>query len=180
MANLVDLGCRDDEGNLRIVVETPKGSLAKLKYNPLWGTFELQRFISSGGYPYDWGFVPSTLAQDGDPLDAMVIHEGQTWPGVVIPCVALALLRLNEVKAGETHGRQNDRLMVAPAPSLLRRTSIELGPQVRAQLEQFFVATGELANKRVSLNGWGNESEVAEAVARASQAFDAKARPAAP
>jgi inorganic pyrophosphatase len=178
MANLIDLSYRDDDGNLRVVVETPKGSLAKLKYNVLWGTFELQRFISSTGYPYDWGFIPGTLAQDGDPLDAMVIHEGQTWPGVVIPSVAVALLRLSEVKVGETESRRNDRVIAVPAPNLENSPRVEISPNIRARLEQFFVATGELARKRVSIHGWGNESEVATAVAQAARAFDAKARPA--
>jgi inorganic pyrophosphatase len=176
MATLIDLGSRDDAGTLRVVVETPKGSIAKLKYNPRFGTFELQRFISNAGYPYDWGFVPSTLAQDGDPLDAMVIHDGHTWPGVVIPCVAIALLRLSELKIGEAESRRNDRVIAMPAPSLRAGSQSALGPELRAQLEQFFVATGELANKRVSLEGWGNESEAAEAVARASQAYDARGK----
>jgi inorganic pyrophosphatase len=174
MANLIDLGCHDDEGNLRIVVETPKGSIAKLKYNARWGTFELQRFISRVGYPYDWGFVPATLASDGDPLDAMVIHDGHTWPGVVIPCVAIALLKLTEVKAGETESKRNDRLIALPAPSLAEGSRVELGAETRVLLEQFFVATGQLAKKRVSVEGWGNESEAAEAVARASRAYEAK------
>ena len=64
MPNLLTLDCRDDKGNLRMVVEAPKGSVVKLKYDPQLEAFELQRFISSSGYPYDWGFIPGTLAAD--------------------------------------------------------------------------------------------------------------------
>jgi inorganic pyrophosphatase len=92
---------------------------------------------------------------------------------VVIPCVGVALLRVSEVKVGQTESRQNDRLIAVPAPSLAEGKRIEVGAEERALLEQFFVATGELARKRVSVEGWGNESEAAEAVARAAQAYDA-------
>ena len=174
MANLMDLDCRDSAGNLRLVVETPKGSRAKLKYNPSLSLFELQRFVSSEGYPYDWGFVPSTLAEDGDPLDAMVLHDGHTWPGVVIPSVAVALLRLTESKPGATEKKRNDRLIVVPAAALSRGIVVELTPAIRGSLEQFFTATGQLANKQVSLEGWGEEAEALAAITRASQAYSAK------
>jgi len=176
MANLIDLNSRDDAGNVRVVVESPKGSNAKLKYNPALGVFELQRFIGESGYPHDWGFVPGTLAADGDPLDALVIHEGQTWPGVVIPSVGIALLKVTETKAGEPESRRNDRLIVVPAFALAQTGRAELASGVRAHLEQFFVATGELAKKRVRVEGWGHEGEAAEALARACAAYDAKRR----
>jgi inorganic pyrophosphatase len=176
MANLIDLGCRDDEGNIRVVVEAPKGSTAKLKYNPLLDVFQLQRFIAATGYPYDWGFVPGTLAADGDPLDAMVIHSGRTWPGVVIPCVALGLLKLSEAKAGESETRRNDRLIAMPVASVAQDSRAEIAPQTRTLLEQFFVATGELAKKRISIDGWGSEQEATDALARAAEAYAAKRR----
>lgn len=177
MTHLIDLSSRDDAGNLRIVIETPKGSVAKIKYNPSFAAFELQRFISASGYPYDWGFVPGTIAADGDPLDAMVIHDGHTWPGVIIPSLSIGLLKLVEAKAGETETRRNDRLIAVPVASLAAGAHIELRPEIRALLERFFLATGELAHKRVSIEGWASESEVADALARATEAYDAKRKP---
>ena len=174
MANLIDLESRDDRGNLRVVVESPKGSKAKIKYNPALGVFELQRLIAATGYPYDWGFVPGTLAADGDPLDAMVIHDDHTWPGVVIPCVGIAVLKLIEAKAGEAETRRNDRLIAVPAASMVRRAGKALDSDTRVLLEQFFVATGELANKRILIEGWGAEDAAAVALARAAEAYDAK------
>ena len=179
MANFIDLASREAQGNLQIVVETPQGSGAKIKYNPLLETFELQRFIVSGGYPYggypyDWGFVPGTLAADGDPLDAMVIYEGHTWPGVIIPSVSIAVLKLNEAKAGELQTRQNDRVIAVPVADLARGTRPELTPEMRARLEQFFVSTGQLANKQISIQGWGNEGEATEVVAKAAQSYAAR------
>ena len=174
MANLIYLACRDDQGQLRIVVETPKGSPAKIKYDPELQVFELQRFLAGARYPYDWGFVPSTLAEDGDPLDAMVLFDGHTWPGVVIPAVGIGLLKLRESKAGEAQPRRNDRVIAIPAARTRSHAPSQLATETRTLLEQFFVATGELANKRVSIEGWGDESEVTDAVQRAAAAYDAK------
>jgi len=174
MPNLLTLDCRDDKGNLRMVVEAPKGSVVKLKYDPQLEAFELQRFISSSGYPYDWGFIPGTLAADGDPLDAMAIHDGHTWPGVLISCVGIALLKLTEEKDGEKERKRNDRLIVVPTARLAQTPRIDLEPATRVRLEQFFVATGALAKKRVSIEGWGSDGEAADAVDRASQAYRAK------
>jgi inorganic pyrophosphatase len=176
MANLIDLACRDERGNIRVVVEAPKGSTAKIKYDPVVGAFQLQRFIAATGYPYDWGFVPGTLAADGDPLDAMVIHSGQTWPGVIIPCVPIGLLKLVEAKDGVSETRRNDRLIATPVASLGVTPRVQLEHDTRTSLEQFFVATGETAGKRVSLEGWGDASEAELALAAAAEAYAAKRR----
>ncbi len=71
--HLHKLPARDDEGDVRVVVEAPRGSGLKLKYEPSLGAFEHGRMLPLGlTYPYDWGFVPGTKAEDGDPLDALV------------------------------------------------------------------------------------------------------------
>src|SRR5690242_376457 len=121
MSNLLALGCWDEQGRLRVVVESPKGATVKMKYDPRLETFVLQRFISRIGYPYDWGFVPSTTAPDGDPLDALVMHDTHTWPGAIIPSVCIGVLRVTETKSGAADIRRNDRLIAVaadrPAPS---------------------------------------------------------------
>jgi inorganic pyrophosphatase len=70
MPNLITLPTFKDNGDVEVVIETPRGSRAKFAYDPQSQTFTLAKSLLIGlTYPYDWGFVPSTKADDGDPLD---------------------------------------------------------------------------------------------------------------
>ena len=87
MTNLLKLPTFSDDGGVHVVLETPRGSRAKLDYDPKLKTFTLSKSLLAGlTYPYDWGFVPATICEDGDPLDVMVIHEAATFPGLVLTC----------------------------------------------------------------------------------------------
>lgn len=176
MTNLLELPTRNEQGQVRVVVEVPKGSNVKLKYDPALGVFELERFLAGNRYPYDWGFVPSTVAEDGDPLDALVIHDGQTAPGVVICSVAIGLLRVTQVSDGKEEPVRNDRVIAVPAALPSVRSVLELEAGVRPMLAQFFATVGDLARKRVTVEGWGDAAEAEAAITRASSAFGAARR----
>jgi inorganic pyrophosphatase len=84
---LSNLPAYSEDGAVHAVVEAPKGSLVKLKYEIKLGAFTVAHSLPLGlSYPFDWGFVPSTQAPDGDPLDILILHEASTYPGVVLPC----------------------------------------------------------------------------------------------
>jgi inorganic pyrophosphatase len=115
MPNLINLPSHDEDGQLQVVVEAPRGSRAKFKYDPAEQTFKFARPLCLGtAYPYDWGFVPGTRAEDGDPMDAMVYHDMPTYPGVIIPSKAIGVVRLIQKEKGEKWER-NDRLIVVPS-----------------------------------------------------------------
>ena len=79
MPNFIDLPPFSDDGDLHVVVETPRGSRAKFAHDPKLRAFTLTKSLLTGlTYPHDWGFVPSTKADDGDPIDIMVIHDAAT------------------------------------------------------------------------------------------------------
>jgi inorganic pyrophosphatase len=155
-SRLHELTAWDENGQLRIVVETPRGSAFKLHYDMLTEAFTLQRFLAGTHYPYDWGFIPGTCADDGDPLDAMVIHDGATWPGVIIPSVPIAVLKLCDRKPNQAEQR-NDRIIAVPCAA---RDSAEsaLTATRCGYLQEFFVATGQLT-KKVRVLGWGDAAE---------------------
>src|SRR4051812_37368903 len=114
MSNLSRLSHQGDEpGSIRCVVETPRGSRAKFTYRPDTKIFELSKSLVAGlSYPYDWGFVPSTLAADGDPIDVMLLHDVATYPGVVVSARLAGVLELNDLEEG--HETPNPRLFAVP------------------------------------------------------------------
>jgi inorganic pyrophosphatase len=77
----------DDKQLLQVVVETPKGSRNKFAFDPDEHIFELKNVLPAGmTFPYDFGFVPSTLADDGDPVDVLVLMDEPAFPGCVLRC----------------------------------------------------------------------------------------------
>ncbi len=154
MADYQNLPCRDDAGHFYVVVETPRGSSVKLKYDEEKRVFMLSRTLLLGlSYPYDWGFVPSTQAEDGDPLDAMVLVEGSTSPGVVVACVPLGVVRMTQ-KEPHANRTRNDRVIALPANDARFRHVKELPERMRDELERFFVTVSEMTQKKVHVQGW--------------------------
>ena len=76
-----------DKKILRVVIETPKGSRNKFAFDPDQHVFELKKVLPTGmAFPYDFGFVPSTEADDGDPIDVLVLMDEPAFPGCVLKC----------------------------------------------------------------------------------------------
>ena len=85
--NLAAIPALVSDDTFHVVVEAPRGSQLKLKYEPRWEAMAVSRPLPIGvTFPFDWGFIPSTQAADGDPLDAMVLWDVPSYPGVVLTC----------------------------------------------------------------------------------------------
>jgi len=151
-----------DDGYLNVVVETPRGSTIKIKFDPASGLMMLSRPLPSGlSYPFDWGFVAGTRAADGDPLDALVLWDCSSYPGLLVPSRPLALLAV-EQSAPDGMRQRNDRLVVVPSksPRLDALQSLDDIPvRLRAELEQFFIAAVAFEGKHVTLLGWQGSAE---------------------
>src|SRR5262245_30234638 len=81
------------KGRVQMVVETPRGSPIKFKYDDRAEIFTVSRTLSQGVvYPFDWGFIPNTTSDDGDPIDALCLHAHASYPGIVLPCRCIAVL----------------------------------------------------------------------------------------
>jgi inorganic pyrophosphatase len=78
---------------VRVVVETPKGSRNKYAFDAQREVFTLKRVLPAGmAFPYDFGFVPQTEAEDGDPLDVLLLMEEPAFPGCVIDCRLIGMI----------------------------------------------------------------------------------------
>jgi inorganic pyrophosphatase len=173
MPNLMKLPAFSDNGDIRVVIETPRGSRAKFNYDPKLQTFTLSKSLLVGlTYPHDWGFVPSTKAEDGDPLDIMVIHDAATFPGLVLPCRVIGVLQIEQKSKGKRE--RNDRLFAVPRHShserALRDVS-DLSKPIQDELEKFFIATDELENKTLDILGWKGPKIALRAIKDATKSF---------
>lgn len=170
--NLLGISSFDEDGNLNVVVEAPRGAEVKLIYEPRLGSFVFQRQLPVGlAYPYDWGFVPSTHAEDGDPLDAMVLLEGRTWPGVVLPSTPIGIVRVVQRDAGKSESVHNDRIIAVPAGSKRHGDVADLAPSLREELERFFVAVGRQKHEHVEVERWDGPAAAMKSIERAARAF---------
>ena len=95
--DLTRLESYDDDGALRVVVEAPRSSSLKLEFDRELGLFTVSRELPLGvAYPFDRGFIPGTWGDDGEPLDAMVLHHQSSYPGVVLPCRILGMVVIEQ------------------------------------------------------------------------------------
>lgn len=177
--NLVhDLPPFDDQRNLRVVVETPRGANIKLKYDDRHGCFSLTRIMPLGVvYPYDFGFVPQTLAQDGDPLDVLVLIDAATYPGVVISSRLIGALQIEE---RGMRGRPNHRLVAVPIKAARKddlRDLSGLGERVQRELERFFIVATAFTAKDPQIRGWVGPEAASDMVHKAIQRYRDRRRP---
>jgi inorganic pyrophosphatase len=174
MSNLLKLPPFGEDGDLRVVVETPRGSRAKLDYDPELKTFTLSKSLLAGlTYPYDWGFVPATTCDDGDPLDVMVIHEAATFPGLLLSCKIIGVLQVEQHSKGKK-SKRNDRLFAVPRDSHAERDLDDirkLSSAQREELVKFFIATDELEEKQLKILGWKGPKAALKTVKTANKAF---------
>jgi inorganic pyrophosphatase len=134
------------------LVEIPKGSRNKYEYDEELGAIKLDRFLfSSVVYPTDYGFIPETLAEDGDPLDAMVCVSEPTFPGCVIDVKAIALLKMSDEEGPDA------KVLCVPLsdPAWNQMERLEdLPPYLREEIAHFFSIYKQPEGKVVEVDGW--------------------------
>lgn len=176
MPNFSSLPTYTEDGSLNVVIETPRGSRAKLSYDPKLEAFTLAKSLLIGlTYPHDWGFVPSTKAEDGDPIDVMVIHDAATFPGLVLVCSLIGVLQI--VQRQGDKAERNDRLFAVPQRShseLGLHDARDLPKPMRVEFERFFIATDEFEDKRLEILGWKGPKAATQAVKKGAESFVSK------
>jgi inorganic pyrophosphatase len=119
MPNLTDLphDLDPDAHTCRAVIESGEGARGKYAYEPELQAFVLKRLLPAGmSFPVNFGFVPATRAEDGDPLDIMVLHDQPLPMGVVVEVRLIGVIEAEQTEDGETV--RNDRLLAVAKASL--------------------------------------------------------------
>ena len=146
-----------------VLIEIPKGSRNKYEYD-----FELKKvrydrmIFSSMMYPADYGFVPETLALDGDPLDVLVLVTEPTFPGCVIEVKPIGVFHMADEKGPD------EKVICVPVsdPIASRVNDLpELNGHLLKEIEHFFRVYKDLEKKKVDVGGWGNVIEAKQIVA---------------
>lgn len=138
-----------EAADLTVIIETPQGSRNKYAYDPKERIFELRKVLPAGmAFPYDFGFVPSTLAGDGDPLDVLVLMDEPAFPGCKLTCRLVGVI---EGEQGDKKERErNDRIVAVESGnhsySHVKRID-DLGKAFQREIEEFFVNYHHLTGK---------------------------------
>ena len=130
-----------EEDSVKVIIETPKGSRNKFKYDSDLRMFKLSKVLPEGMvFPYDFGFVPSTKGEDGDPVDVLVLTDEPTFPGCLLECRLVGVLEAEQEE--KKKWKKNPRLIAVAKQSLLYSevaSLADINPTVLRQVEAFFV-----------------------------------------
>ncbi len=159
-------------GLINVLIEIPGGSKNKYEFDKDLQAFALDRVLySSVQYPYDYGFVPNTLADDGDPLDGMVIIDEPTFPGCVIAARPIGMLEMID------GGDRDEKILCVPDkdPRYKDIRSINDLPAHRLEeIAEFFRSYKNLEKKVTEIRGWLDVDHVMPLVEKCIKAGNQK------
>src|SRR5436190_1030591 len=132
----------DEETTVNAIIETPQGSRNKYKYDEAMGLFKLSKVLPAGfEFPFSFGFIPQTLAEDGDPLDVLVLADEPVPVGCVVPARLIGVLEAENIDQGDKE--RNDRLIAVATESNDHAdlTSFKkINQNLMKEIEYFFAA----------------------------------------
>jgi inorganic pyrophosphatase len=160
------------DGILQVIIETPKGSRNKFAFDAKQKIFSLKKVLPAGMvFPYDFGFLPQTIAPDGDPIDVLLLMDEPAFPGIVVRSRLIGIIE-GEQLDGKKKIR-NDRLVaIAEANHMyanIRKLSDLPGKFLR-ELEDFFVNYHSLEGKRYKLLGCKTTAVALQLIEKARKA----------
>lgn len=170
MTNYLELPTGDQSPEvITVVIEIPLEGINKYEYDKKLHVFRLDRNLYSPvHYPGDYGFVPSTLASDGDPLDALVLVDAPSFPGCVMEARPIGVLEMTDQGVPDEKvlcvGKNNPRYKDVWNYS-------EIYPHMLKEITHFFAIYKDLEGKRVEVKGWRDASFARAKVVEAQQRF---------
>ena len=147
---------------INVIIEIPKGSMNKYEYDKKHNMMKLDRVLFSPfHYPGDYGMIPQTLSEDGDPLDALVIVTNPTFPGILIESKPIGLLQMMD------DGKPDDKIICVSTndPRYLHTSDIsDIDEHYRSEIAHFFQVYKDLEGKKVEITGWKSAKEAKEVI----------------
>jgi inorganic pyrophosphatase len=174
MASILErVTAKAGHGLVNVVIDTPKGSRNKYKYDDEARCFRLGRILPVGmSFPYDFGSIPQTLAEDGDPLDVLVIGQTAAFVGCLVTVRLIGTIRGKQTEKAKTI--RNDRLVAVPVTPVndAEFTHIERLP--RSWIEEvvhFFRSYNEAQGRKYEVTGFGGPAQARTALKAAEQRY---------
>ena len=160
------------DGILQVIIETPKGSRNKFSFDPDQEIFALKKVLPAGmAFPYDFGFLPRTLAGDGDPIDVLLLMDEPAFPGVLVSARLIGVIEGEQID-GKKRIR-NDRLVAIAEANHMYANIKKLEDLPRhfvKELEDFFVNYHQLEGKRYKLLGCRDAGQAFRLIKQARKA----------
>src|ERR1700687_994700 len=157
---------------INVIVEIPKGSQNKYEYDKKRGIMKLDRVLFSPFfYPGEYGIIPQTYAEDGDPMDALVLVTNHTYPGVLIESRPIGMLRMKD-------GREMDNKILCVAKDDIRYENLkdiaDLDKHYLKEIGHFFEVYKHLEGKKVKILGWKNAASAKKEVLAGIKSYQKK------
>lgn len=150
---------------VNVIIEIPKGSSNKYEFDKELGLVVLDRVQPSAmKQPYDYGFVPQTLSDDGDPLDALVVMDEPLFPGVLVAARPVGVLQMLDDGEG-------DEKLICVASNDMNYEHVldlsQLGEHFKDKVAHYFERYKDLQGKKVEVTGWGDVTEAHDVIKQA-------------
>ncbi len=159
-----------DKNLVQVIIETPRGSRNKFAYDPKQGVFEVKKVLPAGmTFPYEFGFVPSTEADDGDPIDVLVMMDEPASPGCLVKCRLVGVIKGEQLDDKKKKIR-NDRLLAVERAAHEYSEIADLGdfdPKLLEELERFFVNYHSMEGKKYKVLDRGDRKDALKLLKKA-------------
>jgi len=170
MTNYLSLPIGDAAPNeVNAVIEIPRGNTNKYEYDKQFHVFRLDRNLYSAvHYPGDYGFIPSTLAADGDPLDVLVLVDAPSFTGCVMTVRPIGVLKMID------QGKEDEKILALGLDNPIYKGVAEyseLYPHLLREIEHFFSVYKELEAKTTRIAGWEDAAKAREIVSECRQRY---------
>jgi inorganic pyrophosphatase len=160
----------------KVIVDTPQGNRIKFRYEPPFQLFSFSHLLAAGlTFPYDFGFIPSTLGDDGDPIDVLILMEVPSHIGCLVDVRLIGVIEADQTQEGKTF--TNDRLIGVATRSYIHQNvaSIdEINPVVLDQVQEFFITYNKERGRTFKVRGRHGPERAARAVEGGIKAFQKK------